>query len=286
MDDMVKKFLELPQPATAEKFVLVAIVLVLLILCTKVVNRLVRMSFKKIIEKTEDIEVQKQLHTATIVVTSSITGLIIILALFYALNVLGVDIRPLLATAGVVGIALGFGAKRFVEDVISGVLILTGGQAMVGDIVQINGISGTVEHVNLRLVILRSPDGTVHYIRNGLIDIISNSTREFSMAVFEINLDFKQDIPKVIDAIKQAGAQLLAHEEFGKYVILQNDDNCTVNILGLDRFEQSALVMKFNIKTVPAKQFVVRRAFNLMLKEKFEELGISIPYPYMNVKTQ
>ena len=162
--------------------------LILFALALNVVNKLISRVFVKIILKLKDLETKKQYNTLRLV-SMSVADTVLIL--FFGTNILqdlGIDMKPILATAGVLGVAVGFGAQRFVQDVIAGLNILLTGQIRVGDVVKVQGVAGTVERVTLTMVVLRSYEGCVHYIRNGLIDIITNQTRDFSFAVLDISV--------------------------------------------------------------------------------------------------
>ncbi len=232
---------------------------------------------KKIILKLDDMESKKQYNTLRLILISIMDTVVF---LFFGTNILqdlGIDMKPILATAGVLGIAVGFGAQRFVQDVIAGLNILLTGQIRVGDVVRVQGVSGTVERVTLTIVMLRSYEGCVHYVRNGLIDIITNQTRSFSYAVLDISVAYKENISHVMDVLKQTGDELKNDIKF-KDMILDN-----IEVLGLDSFDDSSILIKCRIKTYPQYQWEVKREFNLRIKEKFDSLGIEIPFPQIVV---
>lgn len=247
--------------------------IVLLCAALNISNFLINNIFKKISLKLRDLETKKQYNTLRLILLS-VAGTIVFL--FFGTNILqdmGIDMKPILATAGVFGIAIGFGAKRFVEDVISGLNILLTGQVRVGDVVIISGTEGTVERVTITMIVLRSADGTLHFIRNGLIDRISNRTRTFAYAVFDITVAYKEDIKHVIEVLKNLG------EEFKNDPYYKNHVLEDIEVLGLDSFLDSSILLKCKIKTTPQSQWEVKRKFNLLIKEKFDELGIEIPFP-------
>lgn len=243
----------------------------------KIANILINKIMKKIILKLDDMESKKQYNTLRLILISIMDTVVF---LFFGTNILqdlGIDMKPILATAGVLGIAVGFGAQRFVQDVIAGLNILLTGQIRVGDVVKVQGVSGTVERVTLTMVMLRSYEGCVHYIRNGLIDIITNQTRSFSYAVLDISVAYKENISHVMDVLKQTGDELKNDIKF-KDMILDN-----IEVLGLDSFDDSSILIKCRIKTYPQFQWEVKREFNLRIKEKFDSLGIEIPFPQIVV---
>ncbi len=243
----------------------------------KIANILINKIMKKIILKLDDMESKKQYNTLRLILISIMDTVVF---LFFGTNILqdlGIDMKPILATAGVLGIAVGFGARRFVQDVIAGLNILLTGQIRVGDVVRVQGVSGTVERVTLTIVMLRSYEGCVHYVRNGLIDIITNQTRSFSYAVLDISVAYKENISHVMDVLKQTGDELKNDIKF-KDMILDN-----IEVLGLDSFDDSSILIKCRIKTYPQYQWEVKREFNLRIKEKFDSLGIEIPFPQIVV---
>lgn len=251
--------------------------LILFALALNVVNKLISRVFVKIILKLKDLETKKQYNTLRLV-SMSVADTVLIL--FFGTNILqdlGIDMKPILATAGVLGVAVGFGAQRFVQDVIAGLNILLTGQIRVGDVVKVQGVAGTVERVTLTMVVLRSYEGCVHYIRNGLIDIITNQTRDFSFAVLDISVAYKENIPYVMQVLKETGDELKNDSEFREKIL----DN--IEILGLDSFDESSILVKCRIKTYPQFQWEVKRKFNLMIKERFDKEGIEIPFPQIVV---
>ena len=251
--------------------------LILFALALNVVNKLISRVFVKIILKLKDLETKKQYNTLRLV-SMSVADTVLIL--FFGTNILqdlGIDMKPILATAGVLGVAVGFGAQRFVQDVIAGLNILLTGQIRVGDVVKVQGVAGSVERVTLTMVVLRSYEGCVHYIRNGLIDIITNQTRDFSFAVLDISVAYKENIPYVMQVLKETGDELKNDSEFREKIL----DN--IEILGLDSFDESSILVKCRIKTYPQFQWEVKRKFNLMIKERFDKEGIEIPFPQIVV---
>lgn len=255
----------------------IVVELFLFVLALKSANILINKVMKKIILKLEDLESQKQYNTLRLILISIMD---IILFLFFGTNILqdmGIDMKPILATAGVLGIAVGLGAQRFVQDVIAGLNILLTGQIRVGDIIKVQGVSGTVERVTLTMIMLRSYEGCVHYIRNGLIDIVTNQTRDFSFAVLDISVAYKENIPNVMNVLKETGNELKNDIAFSKMIL---DD---IEVLGLDSFDDSSILIKCRIKTYPQFQWEIKREFNLRIKEKFDKLGIEIPFPQIVV---
>jgi small conductance mechanosensitive channel len=189
----------------------------------------------------------------------------------------GIEIGPILAGAGVMGLAVGFGAQNLVRDVISGFFFILEDQVRVGDVAVINGTSGLVEQINFRTIVLRDINGTVHVFPNGTVNTISNMTKNWSAYVFDLGVSYREDIDKVMEVIDGVGKGLRRDPVFGP---LMMED---IEIFGLDRFDDSAVVIKGRIKTRPSQQWYVGREFLRRVKHAFDAHGIEIPYPHRTV---
>jgi small conductance mechanosensitive channel len=222
-------------------------------------------------------ELEKRATTLVSMVRKAAVFCIWGIALVMALKELGFDIGPILAGAGVVGLAVGFGAQNLVRDVITGLFMLVENQIRVGDVAVINGTGGLVEEVNLRTTVLRGLDGTVHVFTNGGIGSLSNKTREFSCHVFDIGVAYKEDVDRVMKAIEEVGADLRKTDPYSKEMLEP------VEIFGVDAFADSAVIIKGRIKTQPSQQWRVGREFNRRIKRRFDELGIEIPFPHRSI---
>jgi small conductance mechanosensitive channel len=268
----------------AEGFVRVLVVLFLGFLLSKIISRLLvhtRTRMLKLIEeraKGAVLEEQKRAATIVEILRKVITVLIWALATAMALREVGYDIGPLIAGAGIVGIAVGFGAQSLVRDVISGAFMLIENQIRVNDVVQINGTGGLVEELNLRTTVLRAMDGSVHIFPNGSIQTLSNMTRDFSYYVFDIAVAYKEDTDQVAHVMRQVAEDMRQEEKWAS-VILE-----PLEILGVERFAESAVIVKARIKTMPIQQWNVGRELNRRFKKKFGELGIEIPFPQVTVQ--
>lgn len=268
---------DLLPPVFHNDFFMVVLHLLLFWFFIVISNFLIDKFTSKIAAYKNDTEFEKQINTLKLLFKSIVDTVWIVFAIMYILNMLGVDIRPLLTAAGIVGVAVGFGAKRFVEDLITGLLIMLEGQLRVGDVVEINGMKGTVERLNIKLVVLRDLDGRVYYIRNGMIDVVINLTRDFSYAMFDIGVAYKENIARVLQVLKELGDEFKESEEF------RDDVLEPIEIFGLDKFDDSAVIIKARIKTKPMQQWAVLRGFNLRIKERFDELGIEFPFPQLTI---
>lgn len=251
--------------------------LILFIIVLKLVNKGLVLFFDKIISRIKDNETRKHYHTLRQLGIYLIDAIII---LFFVTNILenfGINMKPILATAGVLGVAVGFGAKKIVEDIFTGLSIFLTGQIRIGDYVTINNSTGTVEKFTLTMIILRTFNGDVHYMRNGQIDTIINQTKDFSYPLFNIGVSYKSDVTQVIRVLKELGNELRENPEYSKYVLSD------IEVFGLNEFQDSAIIIQARIKTTPQEQWMVKRKFNQMIKERFEQVGIEIPYPQVVV---
>lgn len=225
-------------------------------------------------------ERRKRSETVSSVARRSVSIVIWTTAIVMALSEIGFDIGPLIAGAGVAGLAIGFGAQNLVRDFLGGFFILLENQIRVGDVAMINGTGGLVEQINLRTTVLRDLEGTVHVFPNGAITSLSNKTRDFSFYVFDVGVAYKEDADRVIKLITETVASLSDHEDFGDHILGEPD------IFGLDKFGESAIVIKGRIRTVPGKQWFVGREFNRRLKQRFDKEGVEIPFPHRKLITE
>jgi small conductance mechanosensitive channel len=253
------------------------LVIIIMFVALKLTRALTARGVARAIERTKDPEYQKRAETLGSVLRYVFSITIVIVASMVILRQIGIEIGPIIAAAGIVGLAVGFGAQHLVQDIISGFFILFEDQIRVGDVVQIADKGGLVEKVNLRMVILRDLAGNVHYIRNGKIDIVTNMTKEYSRYVFDIGVAYREDVDEVIEAIKAVDEELRNDPEY------RDDILEPIEILGLDQFADSAIIIKARTKTMPIQQWRVGREFNRRLKKKFDELDIEIPFPHMTL---
>ncbi len=202
---------------------------------------------------------------------------LVVISSLMILSELGLDIAPLLAGAGVLGLAVGFGAQKLVQDVITGVFILIEDQISEGDVINVGDKGGVVEVVSLRTVRLRDYAGIVHTIPYSAISTVSNRTKEFSFYVFDVGVAYREDVDEVIAVLREIGAELQQDAEFGPLILEP------LEVAGLDAFADSAVMIKARLKTKPIKQWTVGREFNRRMKQRFDELGIEIPFPHTTI---
>jgi len=254
----------------------ILLILVLMFIVLKIAQMLsVRLLGKSAAGR--DAEFQKRADTLSSVVRTGVAITIMVLAAIMIMGELGIKIGPVLAAAGIVGVAVGFGAQSLVKDVISGFFILLEDQIRVGDVVQIAEKGGLVERLNLRMTVLRDLAGNVHYVPNGEITVVTNMTKEFSRYVFDIGVAYRENVDEVIDVIKRIDDELRNDPDY-KDDILE-----PIEVFGLDQFANSAIVIKARTTTKPIKQWRVAREFNRRLKNAFDERDIEIPFPHVTL---
>jgi small conductance mechanosensitive channel len=205
-----------------------------------------------------------------------ITIVLSITAVMILKNV-GVDVTPLLAGGAIVTVALGFGAQALVRDIIAGIFMIVENQLRVGDIANINGKGRQVESVRLRTTALRELDGTVHVFQNGLIKDLSNLTMNFSYYVIDLGVAYKENVDHVMDLLREIGRDLYADPAYAHKVMEP------LEVLGVDDFAASAVIIKLHIKTVPLEQWVVGRELRRRSKNRFDTEGVEIPFPHLSV---
>jgi len=223
-------------------------------------------------------EIARRAQTLSRVFAQTITALIIFIIIFMILSEVGIDIAPLLAGAGVVGLAIGFGAQSVIKDILNGIFILMEDQYDVGDVVKVAGIAGLVEDINLRRTILRDLDGIVHSIPNGEITTSSNYTEEYSRVNLNIRVAYEEDIDHCIQVINKVGEELMKDDVFGPMILTPP------RVLRVDEFAESGLEVKILGDTKPLKQWDVMGELRKRIKKAFDKEGIEIPWPHTHVK--
>jgi small conductance mechanosensitive channel len=217
------------------------------------------------------IERTKRAQTLGRLLQTSLTVVVVIIAGLTALDELGVDTTPALTGAGIVGLAVGFGAQTLVRDVISGFFLIMEDQVRVGDVAIVNGQSGLVEAVHLRTIVLRDEEGTVHVFPNGEVKTLANKSKDFAYYVITVGVLYDEDPDRVADAIKDAADTLIADPDFRIHILEP------LEIYGIDAFEATQLVVKARIKTVPLKQWTVGRELRKRIAKTLRERGIRMP---------
>lgn len=245
------------------------------------VHRFGTLLFSRIIRKTikkhhheASARAEKQREDTIIQIISGILNVLVWPIAFMAiLSQIGFDIAPLLAGAGVAGVALGFGAQTLVKDLIAGLFIIVENQYRVGDVVEIADTAGVVEGITLRVTILRDLDGNVHHVPNGSIDVTSNMSKDFSGINFDVGVDYSSDLNKVIKVVNAVGEELAQEQDWQEKIIE------APSFLRVNELADSAIVIKVTGKVQPLQQWEVMGEMRKRLKEAFDKEGIGIPFP-------
>ena len=264
--------------ATLRIALILLLIRVLRILLRKALHRLERrLIARDQAEGNLTTESAKRAGTLVKLLFQGATVLIWVTGVLVILREVGVEIGPILASAGIAGIALGFGAQNLVRDLIAGFFMLLENQVRVGDVAVVNGTGGLVEEVNLRTLVLRDLAGSRHFFPNGTITTLSNLTQEWSAYVFDIRIDYRADVDQAIEILRRVGSEMRDDPQFGPLMLGE------VEVFGLDTFQDSAVVVKGRLRTQPIKQWDVGREFLRRVKKAFESQGVDIPFPQRTV---
>lgn len=235
-----------------------------LVMTTRIERELSQGEGLDVLERTKRAQTLGRLvHNVLAVVIGSI-------ALLMVLRELGIDIVPMLTGAGIVGVALGFGAQWLVRDVIAGFFVILENQVRVGDVAAINGVGGVVEAINLRTIVLRDAEGAVHVFPNGGITTLANRTKDFSFYVIDVNVLYNQDVDRVIEILRATGQQFEQDPAYRDLIL------APLEIFGVDAFLDTKLTVKIRIKTVPLKQWDVGRELRRRILRALEQNQIPL----------
>src|SRR5689334_12080578 len=199
------------------------------------------------------------------------TGVILSIVIVMVLAQLSVNIAPIIASAGIVGVALGFGAQNLVKDLLSGIFMILEDQYGVGDVVDLGEASGTVEAVGLRVTRLRDVNGTVWYVRNGEILRVGNQSQNWARTVLDITVDYEADLDRVQTVLEEEATAMYEDERYHDVIIEQPE------VWGVERFDKDGAVVRVVLKTAPLQQWLVARAMRQRVKARFDREGIRIP---------
>lgn len=202
---------------------------------------------------------------------------IVAIATLTILQELDVNVMPILTGAGIIGLAVGFGAQTLVKDVISGFFLILENQVRVGDVAQINGTGGLVEAINLRTIVLRDQSGAVHIFPCGSVNTLTNLSKDFAFALLDIDVAYKHDTDQVVSVLEATAAELRRSPDFGPLTLEP------LEVVGVDRFGESSVTIRVRMKTLPLKQWTIAREYRRRIKKAFEAAGIEIPFPQRDV---
>jgi small conductance mechanosensitive channel len=255
----------------------VVVIVVVAVVAIGVLQRLIRLFRERLSQRLDDPEAVKRAATLGRVFRYVVAVVISLIAAMLVLGELGVSIAPILGAAGVVGIAVGFGAQSLVKDYFTGFFILLENQIRVGDVVRIADKAGLVEEITLRYVRLRDYDGNVHFVPNGLITTVTNMSRGFAQAVIDVGIAYREDVDEAFEVMRAVAREMRADPAFAPRLL---DD---LEIAGVEKWADSAVVLRCRFKVAPLEQWSVRREFLRRLKRAFDARGIEIPYPHLTV---
>ncbi len=230
-------------------------------------------------EKTETVPGQARKRVATLVGLLRTIAMVLLWAvvLVIVLDQIGLDVTPILAGAGIVGLAVGFGAQNIVRDLISGFFMVLEDQVRVGDVAIVNGTGGLVEAITFRTIVLRDLAGVVHVFPNGTINTLSNMTKVWSGYVIDVGVAYKEDTDHVAEVMRRVAEELRQDPALGPMILEP------IEIFGVDDFADSAVVIKARLKTYPIQQWNVGREYRRRLKKAFDAEGIEIPFPHRSI---
>jgi small conductance mechanosensitive channel len=245
-----------------------------------VLSRVIRRVRARVAASARSPDAERWVVTVARVLRYSVRVVLFVLAVMLVLNELGVSIAPLLGAAGVVGIAVGFGAQSLIKDYFNGFFLLVENQIRVGDVVKIADKSGLVEEVSLRRVRLRDYDGSVHYVPNGLITTVTNLSTEFAYALMDVRIAYQEDVERAMDVLRDVARGLRDSPDHAARIVDE------IDIAGVEELADSAIVLRCRIKVRPLEQWTVKREFLKRLNERFARERIEIPYPRQTLVLQ
>ena len=213
----------------------------------------------------------KRIRTLMSVLWTIVVGLVWFVAVLTTLGQIGVNVTPVLAGAGIVGLAIGFGAQNLVKDLVSGFFLILENQVRVGDVAIINGTGGLVEAISFRTIVLRDEAAVVHVFPNGSITTLSNMTKDWSAYVISVNVAYKEDPDRVVDVMRRVAEEMYAEPKYRSAMLEP------IEIFGVDGFTEAAVTIKARLKTQPLQQFAIGREYRRRLKKAFDAEGIEMP---------
>ncbi len=254
--------------------VILLVAFILLRLCGNLIKRVRQHLNQRAAETSEEF---KRVDTMCRVVRYVLTVIIYVVTVIEILDEIGISIAPILGAAGVVGLAIGFGAQSLIKDYFNGFFILLEDQIRQGDVVEAGGKAGFVEEVTLRHIRMRDYDGDVHYVPNSIITTVTNKSRDYAQSVIDISVAYREDIETVIDIMQRVGQTLAQDAAFSDKIL------SPLEMAGVERFDDSAVIVRCRFKVLPLEQWTVRREYFKRIKYAFEEHKIEIPYPHLTI---
>ena len=260
--------------ATLASIVAIAVIAVIVL---EVVTTLVDRYLTQVDERGELVERSQRARTLLPLARNALRVVVGVIAALMILSEIGLDIAPVLAGVGVAGLAIGFGAQTLVKDIITGLFILLEDSVAVGDVVTAGGHTGTVEAITIRTIRMRDLQGHVHTVPYSSVDTISNMTKEFSYYLIDMGVAYREDYDEVVEIMREVGAALQQDPKFGPNMLEP------LEIMGLNSFGDSAVMIRARLKTKPLTQWATGREYNRRLKAAFDAHGIEIPFPHTTI---
>ena len=262
--------------------------IVLIIIAAYVGLRLLRLAFNRLetllIRAAATAEVipgaaTKRIRTLMSVMWTIVAGLVWFVAVLTTLGQMGVNVTPVLAGAGIVGLAIGFGAQNLVKDLVNGFFLILENQVRVGDVAIINGTGGLVEAISFRTIVLRDEAAVVHVFPNGAVTTLSNMTKDWSAYIISVNVAYKEDPDRVVDVMRRVAEEMYAEPKYRSAMLEP------IEIFGVDGFTELAFTIKARLKTQPLQQFTIGREYRRRLKKAFDAEGIEMPLSQRMLRT-
>ncbi|GAG73283.1 unnamed protein product [marine sediment metagenome] len=273
----MNEILQRLSPISSEKAIKILIIIIGAILFTLLVRLIINQFtksrfYKDLFRKTAP---KRRLKTFMMITKNSLTTLVVLTSLFLIFDILlePKELTTILASAGIIGVILGFGAQSVIKDVINGIFILFENQYVIGDSVKIGDIAGTIEDITLRVTSIRDIEGHLHFIPNGEVKTVSNRSRQWSRVILDVGVPYNEDLKKAFDLLNEIGKEISEDENYKNYIITP------IRVLGITEFGESSAIIRVWGKVKPGKNFPINREFRKRLIEKAGQLDLKIPYP-------
>ncbi|MBI4995638.1 MAG: mechanosensitive ion channel family protein [Rhodocyclales bacterium] len=264
-------------PDNLDKPARILLVLLLAAIALRAIHRVVPRIRETLAARQDSREDSQRIRTLSRVIRYVLTVTVSVVTGLVVLGEFGVSVAPILGAAGVVGIAVGFGAQSLVKDYFNGFFVLLENQIRIGDVVEAGGKAGVVEELTLRYLRLRDYSGNVHFVPNGTISVVTNMSLGFAYAVVDAGVAYGEDIDRVTEIMREVGAEMQHDEAFAGRIL------DALEIAGVDDWADSAIVVRCRFRVLPLEQWNVRREYLRRLKLAFDRAGVEIPFPHVKV---
>ncbi|MHB1347853.1 MAG: mechanosensitive ion channel family protein [Candidatus Humimicrobiaceae bacterium] len=258
--------------------IIIAAIIILFLVVNLLSRKLIKIANRKISD--EKIDIRRKTFTAISVISNLFLVISVLTSFLIIADVIGINVVPVLAGAGILGIVIGFGAQNLIKDIINGIFILLEQWFQIDDTITVGNISGVVERFNLRTTVIRDLSGKIHFIPNGQIAILSNYTSDWARAVVNVSVNYKEDTDRVLGILEEVFNDLIKKKEYKKFILERPE---ILGDGGIDELGDSSVIFKIAFKVKPPNQWTIERQLRKMIKSKFDELGIEIPYPSRNI---